>query len=288
MHSSILCPLCESVEQSFFCKKNDHHLYRCDTCRVAHVYPIPESLGDIYPETYFVKSSDEMGYGYVDYDQDKDSMKDVFLKTLEEFESLTHHRSIFDIGAATGYFLDMAKQRGWTTAGSEISPYAAKTSSSRGHEVACGDLLTLPLSLSNYGVVTMWDVFEHVPNPKAYLHRVHDVLQDGGVVLINTIDIGSVWSRLWGKRWNMIIPPEHLFYYTKNNLRSLVEGAGFEILDIRKVGKKFSLPYIFGTLYHWQGLSVWRKLSQMFDTPFWRRFAIPINLRDNICVIARK
>jgi len=55
------------------------------------------------------------------------------------------------------------------------------------------------------------------------------------------------------------------------------------------MGKKFSFAYIFKVLYNWQKLIIWKKLSNYFNNNnFSRKFYIPINLRDNILIIAKK
>lgn len=86
----------------------------------------------------------------------------------------------------------------------------------------------------------------------------------------------------------MIVPPEHLFYFSKKSLKILLNNNGFEIIKIEKLGKKFSLSYIFKILYEWQRVPVWRWLADFSNSRFWRRFKIPINVRDNIFVLAKK
>jgi hypothetical protein len=62
----------------------------------------------------------------------------------------------------------------------------------------------------------------------------------------------------------------------------LLNGCGFEIIEMRKKGKRYSLAYIFKTLYNWHHLAIWHRLSCYFEKNIWRKFALPINLRDNI------
>lgn len=285
----IICPICGSSKIEFFTLKNNYNLYKCADCALVFVWPAPSNLNKIYNEEYFFKkqAKGDNDFGYVDYDKDKEPMKEIFIGYLKQLEKLTADRKIFDVGTATGYFLDLAKSRGWETAGIEISPCAAKIARNRGHEIFEG----LPLDLKiekKFGSVTMWDVLEHLAEPKKYLEAINAILQEDGLLAINTIDKKSWWAMFWGKRWHSIIPPEHLFYYSRKNLEILLRKSGFEILKIRKIGKKFSLAYIFKILYNWQKLRVWNKLAGYFDGNFWRKFNIPLNLGDNIFIIARK
>lgn len=237
----------------------------------------------MYNEDYFHNAGNQE-FGYSDYDQDKEPMRHIFERYLGFFGK---PGSIFDIGCATGYFLDRAKEYGWKTYGVEISSYAAHEARSRGHTVYVGELPTLSIE-EKMNVVTMWDVLEHVDNPRAYLLAAHKVLNDGGYLAINTVDTSSVWASVMGKRWHLIVPPEHVNYYNPENVRTLLEQTGFEVCDVRKIGKRFSLPYFFTMGYRWQGLVLWKQLAKFFDSPFWRKVWLPVNLRDNMFLIARK
>lgn len=286
MEEGLICPICESDAIKFFLEKNNFRIYRCDECALFFVWPAPEDLEQIYSENYF-KKNQESEFGYVDYESDKAAMRSVFERALDELENLSEGRRIFDVGAATGYFLDLAAGRGWQTAGSEISEYAGSIARDKGHNIFLGHLASVDDSQS-HDVITMWDVLEHLARPHDYLSKISRMLEPRGLLLINTIDGGSVWARLMGKRWHAILPPEHLHYFSIESLKKLLERHGFEILVIRKIGKKFSLPYIFRTLGAWQKLDFWHKAADLTDNSFWRKFAVPINLRDNIYLVARK
>lgn len=283
----ITCPICNSGNNKFYCSKNDYKLFQCLNCNLVFVYPVPGNLSDIYKKEYFKNVGQESGFGYVDYDLDKESMREIFEYYLKRLEAITTKRKMFDIGAATGYFLDIAKERGWQTAGSEISIYAAKVAAGRGHKIFVGPLTDMKAE-ERYSIVTMWDVLEHLDSPREYLTAVNRILRDGGLLAVNTIDKYSLWARLWGKNWNLIVPPEHLYYYSRKNLIILLTDCGFEIIEMRKIGKRFSLAYIFKTLYNWHHLAFWHKLSCYFEKNILRKFALPVNLRDNIFIIARK
>lgn len=282
----IACPICKATSAQALYYKNGCQLYRCRSCFLIFVWPIPANLESIYQQDYF-QNKGVKKYGYTDYEQDKEPMRAVFVRYLEIFAAHTKGRDIFDVGAATGYFLDVAKEHGWRTGGIEISSYAADAARRKGHDVKHGALPDACF-LKKVSVVTMWDVLEHVDNPNVYVRAVNSLLPVGGLLAINTIDAGSLWARFLGRRWHLIVPPEHLFYYAQKNLELLLRQNGFAVIAESKVGKKFSLAYIFSMLHSWHGFRLWSVLAHYFQSPFWRRFDIPINLRDNIFVLAQK
>lgn len=289
MEKEINCPICGSKKINFFCKKNSYNIYNCQDCEVGFVWPIPANLADIYQTSYFKGSSrddDINKFGYADYEEDKKAMEETFIIYLDKISKLTFGKKIFDVGAATGYFLDLARRGNYQTSGIEISDYAAKAACAKGHQVFLGNLENLE-NKNKYDVVTMWDVLEHLNDPKTYLKSVHAILSQGGILAINTIDKSSYWARFWGKNWHAILPPEHLFYYSVKSLRMFLKNSGFEILEQSKIGKKFTLPYVCKVLAHRYNLPFLGKLSIFFDKSNFK-ISLPINLRDNIFIIARK
>lgn len=289
MAQAINCPICQAKKINFFCEKNGFKLYNCSACQLIFVWPMPSNLADIYQASYFKGGLDcgrENKFGYVDYEEDKKAMRETFVVYLNKILKLTAGRTIFDVGAATGYFLDLAKQAGWQTSGIEISGYAVKIARAKGHQIFLGNLEDLE-SKEKYDVITMWDVLEHLSDPVNYLRLINNILNQDGALVINTIDSGSLWARLWGSNWHAILPPEHLFYYSAKSLKILLEQSGFKIIEKLKIGKKFTPPYICKILAHRYHRPFLGKLSGFLNR-FGFKIGLPVNLRDNIFIIAKK
>ena len=279
------CPFCGSSTRLFGTKKG-FDLFECSSCTLMFVHPIPKNLEEIYGKEYFKKDEAKTPHGYTDYDKDKEPMRRIFESYIGKCEKLVKGRKIFDVGAATGYVLDIAKSRGWKTYGSELSEYAGSIASSRGHEMTVGGLVGA--DLPSVDVVMMWDVLEHVDDPRAYITTVNKMLTQGGILTISTPDRSSMWAKITGMKWQLIVPPEHLFYYSPKNLSKLLNECDFDVLEIGKPSKRFSLSYIFSQLAQWQGYAFWRLCARLTDNRFFRLFALPINLRDNMFIVAKK
>lgn len=289
MEQEIICPICRSKEIKFFCEKNSYKLYSCFNCGLIFVWPMPDNLAAIYSELYFKRSADDERinkFGYIDYEADKSATRKTFIKYLDKISKLVKRRKIFDVGAATGYFLDIARDQGWSTGGAEVSAYAAGIAKGKGHDVILGDLTELKTG-EKYDAITMWDVLEHLSDPDKYLKSVYDMLNDGGILALNTIDSSSWWAGLWGRNWHAILPPEHLFYYSAKSLKILLENNGFKIIEQSKIGKKFTLPYICKVLAHRYSLPFLGELSDFLNRIGFK-IGLPINLRDNIFILAVK
>ncbi|MHB1316309.1 MAG: class I SAM-dependent methyltransferase, partial [Minisyncoccota bacterium] len=150
-----------------------------------------------------------------------------------------------------------------------------------------GDLLDQNIKKESVDIVSMLDVLEHMSKPFSELIYARDILVSGGLLLINTPNGESLLARILKKSWHLVVPPEHLYYFSPKNLKSYLEKNGFEVLYSGTISKRFTLPYIFKTLYKWQKLSLWNWCAQ-FTEKYISILYIPLNLFDNFFMIVRK
>lgn len=242
---------------------------------------------EIYSQEYFAGARE--GFGYVDYDEDKSAMADTFETYLDLLAKLHPHLGdLLDVGAATGFFLDLARQRGWKPCGVEPSKYASLVASQKDLTVHCGVLEEVNLPDTSFDVVTMWDVIEHVRDPAQLLKAACRVLRPAGTLALNTPDSRSLLARLLGLKWHLVVPPEHLVLFSQDSIRKLLESNGFKVTALHRIGKHFTIQYVLQTLARWQGLTLWNKAAELCRRSSFGNWGIPINLRDNMFILAQK
>lgn len=281
------CPLCASVGHPKGTRAG-YAFHRCTSCLLLFVWPVPDNTLAIYSDDYFQGATS--GFGYVDYDSDKMPMERTFQTYLDRLEALLPKggRSLFDIGAATGFFLNLARERGWTVRGVEPSSFAAARARDKGLNVQAGIFDTCDVPPESLDAITMWDVIEHLPDPRNTLRLIHNRLKPRGVLAINTPDSGSLLASLLGLRWHLVVPPEHLMLFHRQSLRYLLESESFTVAGMETLGKRFSVQYVSRILAHWQGGRFWRQLSDRLQQSTLGQMGVSINLRDNVTVFARK
>lgn len=284
-NKKIICPLCGG-NTGLWGKKNSHNLFCCFSCGLIFVYPSPDPQ-TLYNQDYF--SGATKGFGYVDYDADKEPMVSTFNKYLDlikKYGKETGH--IFDIGAATGFFLRLARDRGYSVSGVEMSDYAANLARKADIDVSTGDLLSLAIPGDSFDIVTMLDVLEHMADPFTELMEVKRVLKPGGLLVVNSPNGQSFLARFLKTKWHLVVPPEHIFYFSPKNLSLFLKREGFKVLYSGTIGKCFTLSYIFKTLYKWQKLKIWDWSARFFSHTSRAGWSLPINLYDNFLLIAEK
>ena len=264
--------------------KNGYRVYRCQGCAQLFVWPPPDQPLDIYSEKYF--AGGENGFGYVDYDRDKEPMIPTFEKYLDLIERYTNPSGrLLDVGAATGFFLHLAHKRGWTASGIEPCDYAARLARAKGLDVHTG---VLEKPLGPFQVITALDVIEHLPDPRGFVRIVNQSLEPKGILAINTPDGGSAIAKRFGVNWHAVLPPEHLQLFNRQSLDMLLHQEGFEVLEHTWIGKRFTLQYVFQTLARVQRIEAWSGAAASLHRTRLGQIAIPLNLRDNLFVLARK
>lgn len=282
-----VCPVCRTADIGFFTAKNSCDVYKCNDCRLLFVWPKSSGSVSVYSESYFKGGAG--GHGYVDYNVDKLAMSaiwDAYLERIGKF--LPNKGKLLDVGAATGVFLQAAKKRSWAVDGIELVDWAAQKAREADLEVKTGVLSDFSQEMVDFDVVTYFDVLEHLSDPDDELRLVYKILKPGGLLIINTPDAGSWLARILGKRWHLLTPPEHLIIFNRNNLTQLLKDRGFEVLKVEKIGKRFTLQYVFRTLANWQKIALWHRLAKFLENNRLGKVSISINLRDNFFVVARK
>ncbi len=208
------------------------------------------------------------------------------LRPLERLTGPPDGRLLLDVGCYTGVFVEIAGQHGWDAWGLEPSQWAVAQAQARGLRVAQGTLDTASLPEAHFDVVTMWDVIEHLTDPRGALDQVYRLLKPGGLLVAHTIDVDSLFARLMGPRWPWLMEM-HLYYFSRRSLRAMLEKCGFQVLSDRPQGRYLRLGYLtnrVGALAPFVG----RPAEWLVTKLGLRGLATPVNMGDLFTAYARK
>ena len=147
---------------------------------------------------------------------------------------------LLDVGCSTGEFIAAAAAAGFQAQGIEPDPATSRLARERtGLPVTTGTLADAALPAESADVATLWHVIEHLDSPRAALEELRRVLAPGGLVAIETPAADSLWFRLLRGRWRQLIP-DHYFFFSRSTLARLLRAAGFDVVELEKVGRRVS------------------------------------------------
>ena len=260
-------------------------LAACESCGFvsADLEISLDELRALYAERYFT------GGEYKDYVAERRLHEKHFLRRLNlllRHVSQPDTKTLFEVGCAHGFFLNLARERFQAVQGIDISGDAARYARDVLHlDVKAGDLLELG-SIGSPDVVCLWDTIEHLDRPDAYVQKLSAVMAKGSIIALTTGDIGSLVARIRGSRWRQIHPPSHLHYFSAATLAKLLRNSGFEVFHTDHEGTYRSLDtaaYIILNIKHQKP-----ELYRMLKKTGLLRITFYLNLYDIVLMLARK
>jgi SAM-dependent methyltransferase len=217
-------------------EKYFRQMWECRTC--GHVVSNSDLLQDgFYRDTYasgtygdaFLKKYQQI----LDLpDEASDNMGRVrrildFMATYPPANS--SRRKALDVGAGLGVFPVKLQSEGWYCDAVEPNPMMIEHLKHVVHgDVFEGDLSTLSLT-SNYNLVTLNKVIEHVEDPLELLRQAARFLASDGVIYVEVPD-GPSAKKIGADREEFYI--EHLHVFSGKSLIDCLREAGLDVLSI--------------------------------------------------------
>lgn len=137
--------------------------------------------------------------------------------------------TLCDIGTGEGTFLEVLKGEGINTGyGIEPSEEGVTHAAKVGTPVYKGGISDIPRLLKEHpaDVLTMFHVIEHLDDPLSDMKLLFDAMNSGTYLVIETPDIHGYTPSTIGDAWKLFYP-EHLTYFSRRSLRTLLEKTGF-------------------------------------------------------------
>ena len=245
------CPLCGASEANFqnWFAYDSVKAQKCSSCRFRFLNPYlsPESMIKIYSSHLSMAAVNEKLEKYYEDFEGSETEKG-FQESLKILQDLGARGSLLDVGCGRGKFLEFARKSGWETVG--IEPGAEHTLYAKEKlkmNVINASLEETQFPSGQFDVITLWDVIEHIENPKEVLKKLRVWLKPGGLILLATPSHESLLNflartayvlsgGLIKKPLTYFFVPEHILYFTSASLRRLVKECGFVPVREMKTG----------------------------------------------------
>ena len=214
----ISCPLCNGTitRREYGVRdavsRENFLIYYCSECKIAFTTPKPMNFNKYYPKTYYSRFKTYI-YSLLQY------------RRPHIINSLIPSGRILDIGCGDGSIGNQLNSQKYTYIGIE-TPF----SNSKNPKVKLTGIEKMSERDASYDLVTFWESFEHIPNPRTALKKVIKTLKKNKYLVIECPRYNS-WERYpFAARWFHLDPPRHVFHYTQEGLAQLLKKYGFEII----------------------------------------------------------
>ena len=179
--------------------------------------PVPFDLGSYYESENYISHTDSKKSLF---DKVYQFVKKQYLqKKLTLINSFkTEQKTILDVGAGTGDFLNICKNNNWEVFGTEPNSSARNLAKEKG--------VALEKDLSFYqnkkfDVITLWHVLEHVRDLSNFIKQLKQLLKPNGRLVIAVPNFKSYDAKHYKQFWAAFDVPRHLFHFSQEAIQKL-------------------------------------------------------------------
>ncbi len=176
----------------------------------------------------------------VGYNADSEITRIRINELLDRFEPYRKTNRMLDVGCGPGLFLIEAKKRGWEVYGTEFTTEQINYLKKQGIKTSLGKLTPDNFEKESFDVIISSEVIEHINNPIEEMAMFNSFLRTGGLTYITTPNFNAIERFILKSKYNIIIYPEHLSYYTPKTIDLLLKKSGFEKVKIKTTGISIS------------------------------------------------
>lgn len=233
------CPVCgaSEVRQPFSKEFRGYQLHFATCVECSTLYQNPrmtvDSLRTIYDSEEFFEGRGK-SVNYYSFLSGETYLRRTARGRIERFRSEARGTRLLEVASAAGFFLAEAKAAGFEAEGVEFSkPMAAYARDRWQVPVTAGSIEEVELTPATYDVIASWGVMTILRDPRAVIAKFHTALKPGGVWAFNTYSRNSVWGRLFGRNWYILVANTSQIH-DDATLRRLIDEAGFDLVARRR------------------------------------------------------
>lgn len=200
-----------------FNAKFNKKIVKCNSCGLVRIYPFTEhNYSEDNPE-YYIKN---------------EKLFEIYMKEI--FDIVKKYKKkgkVLDVGCNIGLLLKIFEKDGWDAIGIELSEKAANYAIKEGHKVFQKELGEIKFNRNSFDVITLVHVLEHIENLNGFLDKVRKNLKRNGLLIVSAPNFNSLSAKVLRSRWAHLHSEQHLWYFTRETLSSILENKGFKVIE---------------------------------------------------------
>lgn len=218
------CPSCGQQTSRVIDTDGAFKLRRCSTCNLVFADPMT-AVDPSYYQGHIV-------YSHKTVCDAQAERAHLDVRRIAWMEALTQRGSkTLDIGCGSGAFVACSRDAGRDAYGIDFNDQEislGKAAFNLDGFLMKNDVLSMPEEWSGFDLITMFEVIEHLPNPKQVIQAVYRRLKDGGYLVLSCPN-----ERRWQPAGRIFVdfPPHHLTRWTPKCLQQFLESNSFEYVE---------------------------------------------------------
>jgi 2-polyprenyl-3-methyl-5-hydroxy-6-metoxy-1,4-benzoquinol methylase len=137
-------------------------------------------------------------------------------------------KSLLDIGAGTGYFVNHAKENGIVVQGFEPDADARQQAQKNFNISLHPSLEAIFNQNQSFDAISMWHVLEHVHELDAYFQHFNTLLNHNGLLVIAVPNYTSYDAQFYKEYWAAYDLPKHLWHFSPQSIKKLAANHQFQ------------------------------------------------------------
>ncbi|MGE0385216.1 MAG: class I SAM-dependent methyltransferase [Gammaproteobacteria bacterium] len=223
----INCIFCGRASERVAIRENGYCGRQCETCGLIYVSPRPGAA-----EVSALYGTDEAHVSAREQ-LNAETLKRIHARHhLEIIKRHVPRGTLLEIGAGAGFFLDEARTAGFEPHAIELN-HAQAGYIRKVHEIPCEEkpLGEGAFNGREFDIMFHCDVISHLPDPLTEFRNMNAALRSRGVLVFETGNLGEVDPRYY-RLFSRFQYPDHLFFFTVQNLVDLLSRTGFDVVEI--------------------------------------------------------
>jgi 2-polyprenyl-3-methyl-5-hydroxy-6-metoxy-1,4-benzoquinol methylase len=228
MKEVTICPICNGTSfkhiadpRDFTLTQERYTVIQCSSCSLGITSPRPDDndLGKYYISDEYISHAEKATTVF-----DKIytiARSHAFNRKERLLQEMTQGRTVLDYGCGTGDFLLFLQSRGYEIKGVEPSSKARAIAAGKiGADRVFENIQTID---TQFDIITLWHVLEHVPDLDETLTHLTRRLSKQGFLFIAVPNLNSWDSNHYRDFWAAYDTPRHLWHFTRKSIPALLQ-----------------------------------------------------------------
>ncbi|MBK9328493.1 MAG: class I SAM-dependent methyltransferase [Sphingobacteriales bacterium] len=240
METLEICLCCGGKDFKPYLEAKDNYsteffnIVQCTSCGFIFTNPRPdvEEIGKYYSyDTYISHTSHKRGLVESVYRLARNYMKGKKLRLIQDIVGKRDGFSLLDFGCGTGDFLGYVKQQQIVAEGVEPEAQAREVAKNINKVDTYSIEQSETIEKGKFDVITLWHVLEHIHELHLQIDYFNQWLKPNGKLIIAVPNIESYDAKKYGRYWDAIDVPRHIYHYSPKNIRQIVGQHQFRFLQ---------------------------------------------------------